>query len=45
MKLQGTPEEMEQAKNWWKEQKKIFGMKLKMLIGCSNKFNTYGSSF
>lgn len=22
MKLQGTPEEMEQAKNWWKDQKK-----------------------
>lgn len=25
MKIQGTPEEMEQAKNWWKDQKKIFG--------------------
>ena len=22
MKTQGTPEEMEQAKNWWKDQKK-----------------------
>jgi len=22
MKIQGTPEEMEQAKNWWKDQKK-----------------------
>ena len=22
MKIQGTPEEMEQAENWWKDQKK-----------------------
>ena len=29
MKIQGTHEEMEQAKNWWKDQKKRIGEEYK----------------